>query len=387
MDPVKIGIIGIGNMGGSHVATIGELKNCRVTAVCDYRPETFENPALPPDAQRFTDDEEFFAKADCEAVIVAVPHYEHVSLAWRALETGRHVLIEKPVSVHKKVALELLEAAKKYPDLRLAAMFNQRTIPAHRKIKQLIDSGELGEIRRVNWIITDWFRTQAYYDSGDWRASWRGEGGGVLLNQCPHQLDLMQWLFGMPSRVTARAAFGKYHDIEVEDEVTALLEYPNGATGVFVTTTGEAPGTNRLEIAAERGRLVLEDGKLQFRRNEIPMSEFCRTSSTRFGFPDRWEILIPAEAGSSHQHRDVISAFADSIRKGTPLVAEAVEGIRGLELGNAMLLSALKNRTVELPLDADEFAAELEKLIATSRWVKPEVRAAATDDFSKSFNK
>jgi len=268
MDQVKIGIIGIGNMGSAHVVSIGQLKNAKLTALCDINPAKLK-PHEGKGLQLFTDSEEFFRKADIDAVVIAVPHYFHVSLALRALECGKHALTEKPVSVHKKLAEQFLSAAEKYPKLKLAAMFNQRTIGAHKKIKHLIDSGELGTIRRINWIITNWFRSQAYYDSGDWRASWSGEGGGVLLNQCPHQLDLMQWFFGMPCKVTAIASLGKYHDVEVEDDVTAMLEYPNGATGVFITSTGEAPGTNRLEIAAERGRLVYEDGKLEFRRNEI----------------------------------------------------------------------------------------------------------------------
>mgnify|MGYP000498853909 FL=1 len=346
MDQVKIGIIGVGNMGSAHVVSIGQLANAKLTAICDINPEKLKR-YNPKEIQLFTDSKEFFRKADIDAVIVATPHYFHVPLAIEALKNKKHVIVEKPISVHKALAEELVKAAKKYPKLKLAAMFNQRTLPAHRKIKQLIDSGELGEIRRVNWIITDWFRSQAYYDSGDWRASWRGEGGGVLLNQCPHQLDLMQWFFGMPSKVSAVLTLGKYHDIEVEDDVTAVLEYPNGATGVFVATTGEAPGTNRLEIAAERGRLVFEEGKLRFKRNEIPTSKFCRETKTQFDRPETWDIEIPVNNDGSHQHRDIIENFCNAILKGTPLIAPATEGIRGLELGNAMLLSGLKKKTVE----------------------------------------
>ncbi len=386
MDQVKIGIIGVGNMGSAHVVSIGQLANAKLTAICDINPEKLKR-YNSKEIQLFTDSKEFFRKADIDAVIVATPHYFHVPLAIEALKNKKHVIVEKPISVHKALAEELVKAAKKYPKLKLAAMFNQRTLPAHRKIKQLIDSGELGEIRRVNWIITDWFRSQAYYDSGDWRASWRGEGGGVLLNQCPHQLDLMQWFFGMPSKVSAVLTLGKYHDIEVEDDVTAVLEYPNGATGVFVATTGEAPGTNRLEIAAERGRLVFEEGKLRFKRNEIPTSKFCRETKTQFDRPETWDIEIPVNNDGSHQHRDIIENFCNAILKGTPLIAPATEGIRGLELGNAMLLSGLKKKTVELPIDAQAFAKIMDKLIAKSRYVKKTVTPSETVDFSKSFQK
>ena len=264
-------------------------------------------------------------------------------------------------------------------------MFNQRTLPAHVKIKQLLTSGELGKIRRINWIITNWFRTQAYYDSGDWRATWRGEGGGVLLNQCPHQLDLMQWFFGMPERITSIASIGKYHDIEVEDEVTAILEYPEGYTGVFVTTTGEFPGTNRLEIACDRGRLILEDDKLSFSRCETPVSEYIKTAKVAFSSPELWKVELPVRPAALQQHTAVINAFAEAILHGTPLVAEAVEGLNGLELGNAMLLSGLKHKTVTLPIDVDEYDELLSGLVATSKWKKKEAVKTALGDFDKSF--
>ncbi len=369
---VKMGIIGLGNMGSAHVESISQLSNCKLTAVCDTNPKKLERYKDRSFAL-FSTDDDFFANADIDGVIIAVPHYDHIPLTLRALEHGWNVITEKPVSVQKSMALQLVDAQKKYPNLRIAAMFNQRTIPAHKKIKELIDKGELGEIRRVNWIITNWFRTQAYYNSGGWRASWRGEGGGALINQCPHQLDMMQWFFGMPKKVTAYMTFGKYHKIEVEDDVTAFLEYPNGATGVFITSTGEAPGTNRLEITGERGRLVYENGTIEFKRNEIPMSEFSNTTKESFATPSVWNISIPVSGENPHQHRDIIENFADSILNGTPLIANATEGINGLELGNAMHLSKFLGKTVELPLDTAEFDRQLEKLIAESDYVKPEV--------------
>lgn len=385
MDQVRIGIIGLGGMGSAHVNNINSLDICRLTAVCDLNPEKLKNPNVGDDVRRFTDCDEFFAYGEFDAVMIAVPHYQHVELAIRAMDEGKHVLVEKPISVQKKTALELVEAVKKHPELKVGAMFNQRTLPAHIKIKQLLTSGELGKIRRVNWIITNWFRTQAYYDSGDWRATWRGEGGGVLLNQCPHQLDLMQWFFGMPERVTSIATIGKYHNIEVEDEVTAILEYPEGYTGVFVTTTGEYPGTNRLEIACDRGRLVLEGEELSFQRCETPVDEYIKTAKVAFSTPELWKVELPIRPSALPQHTAVIKAFAEAILHGSPLVAEAVEGVNGLELGNAMLLSGLKHKTVTLPIDVDEFDELLSGLVATSKWEKKETKQTALGDFSKSF--
>ena len=390
MDYVKIGIIGIGNMGSNHVKFVGDMKNAKLTAVCDINEAAFNriDEKVRANIECFTNSDEFFAEADVDMVVIAVPHYDHVPLAIKALEAGKHIVVEKPISVHKLEAERLIEEAKKYPNLKKSLMFNQRTIPAHKKIKQLIDDGELGKIRRVNWIITDWFRSQKYYDSGDWRASWRGEGGGVLINQCPHQLDLMQWFFGMPCKVRAAVKFGKYHDIEVEDEVNAYLEYADGKVGNFIASTGEMPGTNRLEITADRGRLVYEKGKIEFIRNEIDTETFCKTTDKVFGSSDNWvcEIKVNDNGVTNRQHRYVLENVANAILKDTPLIAPMEEGIRGLELGNSMLLSGLLDKTLDLPIDAKLYAAELEKLIATSRYVKKVVTSTGDNSgFDNSF--
>lgn len=385
MSVVRIGIIGVGVMGSAHVNSVKQLKNCELTALCDIDPKVLER-YRESGVELFSDSEALFASGKVDGVIISTPHYFHVPLALRAMEHGIHVLVEKPIAVQKSEAERLVAASKAHPELKLSAMFCLRRIPTNIKIKQLIESGELGAIRRINWIITDWFRTQRYYDSGDWRASWRGEGGGVLINQCPHQLDLMQWFFGMPERVTAFMSFGKYHRIEVEDEVTAYLEYPDGATGVFVTSTGEAPGTNRLEIAAERGRVILENGRLEFLRNEVPVSEFCRNSTERFAMPPRWNCMIPGDSSNPHMHRDIIENFGKAILYGEPLTACASEGIRGLALGNAMLLSALEKRGVSLPLDEECLAGHFDRLTANSRYRK-QVILPSDNDFVRSFSK
>ena len=387
MDFVKFGIIGIGNMGSAHVKHIGELSNTRLTAVCDINPKAFDRiaPETREKIKCFTDSDTFFKEADIDAVLIAVPHYDHPDLAIKAMNAGKHIIVEKPIAVHKAEAERLIAEGAKHPELKQSLMFCQRTIGAHMKLKQLIKSGEFGKIRRVNWVITSWFRSQAYYDSGDWRASWRGEGGGVLLNQCPHQLDLWQWLFGMPKIVQAHAKLGKYHDIEVEDEVNAYMEYEDGMVGNFIASTGEMPGENRLVITAEKGKVIYEGGKLTFIRNEIETSEYCRTTKNSFGTADRWTCDIPVSSDGSHQHKNIIENVANAILHGDPLLAPMEEGIRGLELGNAMLLSGLKNKVVTLPMDSAEYAEMLSDLIANSRYKKNAVSGAVTDDMSKSF--
>ena len=388
MEKVKYAVVGIGNMGSCHVNTVHGMKDAELTAVCDIDPAAFDRikPEIREKITCWTESAEFFRKGDFDAVIIAVPHYDHPDLAIQAMQAGKHVIVEKPIAVHKAEAERLLREAEKYPKLKKSLMLNQRTFGPFKKIKQLIDSGELGKIQRINWIITNWFRSQYYYDSGDWRASWRGEGGGVLLNQCPHQLDLMQWFFGMPVKVRAAVKLGKYHDIEVEDEVNAYLEYADGKVGNFIASTGEMPGTNRLEITAERGRLVYENRKLEFLRNEIETSEYCRTTKKIFGICDYWNCDIPYTDDNTSQHSRIISNVTEAILHDIPLLAPLTEGIRGLELGNAMLLSGLRDQTIELPLDSADFAKELERLIATSRYHKKSRHAdGSSGDFSKSF--
>jgi predicted dehydrogenase len=382
MEIVKLGIVGIGAMGAIHAQSVieGKIRRCKLTAVCDPKAER-----LYPfsSVEGFLSVDDFLRSSETDAVVIATPHYSHTTIGIRALETGRHVLVEKPISVHKSDA-ERLIAAHRGPDQVFATMFNQRTDPFFLQLRRLVRSGDLGAIRRVSWTITNWFRTEAYYQSSDWRATWVGEGGGVLLNQCPHNLDLFQWIFGMPARVRAFCHFGRYHDIEVEDDVTAYLEYPDGMTAIFSASTGEAPGTNRLEVAAERGKVVIENDQFSFARNETPMSEFSRTDPGRFYAPAIWDIKIPIE-GHGPQHNGILANFVAAILDKAPLIAPAQEGICSLELANAFLLSTLENRSVELPIDGALFEQHLNKLIATSTRQKPKVVREVSDDMANSF--
>jgi predicted dehydrogenase len=298
-------------------------------------------------------------------VLIATPHYLHPEFVIYALQHGVHALSEKPAGVYTLQVREMNEVAKK-SDKVFAIMFNQRTNCVYRKLHEMIRSGELGAMKRMNWIITDWYRTQAYYDAAGWKATWDGEGGGVLLNQCPHQLDLLQWLCGMPKRVRAFCHEAKWHDIEVEDDVTAYLEFENGATGVFVTTTGDAPGTNRLELTFEMGRIICEGDQLIFDRLAENERTYCKTCREGFRKPDTERMILETD-GQNEQHTGVMKAFAARILRGEPLIAEGAEGIRGLTLSNAMYLSSWLNETVEIPFDEDLFLRELNKRRAASK--------------------
>ena len=298
-------------------------------------------------------------------------------------------MVEKPVAVHANDAQKMIDAYEnakiKFPNLVFSAMFQQRTMGYSQKIKDLIDSQELGRLVRTSWIVTDWFRTQTYYDNGGWRATWRGEGGGVLLNQCPHNLDLYQWFVGLPKTVHGHVNIGKYHNIEVEDEVTAYFEFENGMVGHFITTTAESPGTNRLEIVGELGKLVFEDDELTFFRNRNSMLETIETSPFSFTKVENWKINIPYDQNNETPHKKIIINFIDAIESGALLIAPAPEGIRSVSLGNAILLSSLLKKPVTLPLDGDMYEDELNKLIANSQFVKKTVSDKLPSDFSQSF--
>lgn len=384
MNSVRLGIIGFGNMGGGHFKYIGEGKvnRCQVTAVVDEDPARLTSLT---GVKTFTNLKDMLAAKCVDAVLIATPHYSHTPLAIAALKAGLHVLVEKPLAVHKADCQRMIAAYKRTQGQVFCEMFNQRTDPSYIKLREMVRSGELGEIRRINWIITNWYRTEAYYASGGWRATWAGEGGGVLLNQCPHNIDLYQWIFGLPARVRAFCTLGRYHDIEVEDDVTAYFEYKNGTTAVFVTSTGEAPGTNRLEITAENGRVVYEAGKITWRKNEVPMTKFSHETKTVWSTPPNTEIVIPIE-GTGGQHAAITQNFVDAILDGTPLVAQAVEGINSVELANAMLYSSLTKKTVDLPLNAAAYEKTLQGLIKKSRFKKKTVKVDTNADFSKSYS-
>ncbi|MGZ8920296.1 MAG: Gfo/Idh/MocA family protein [Limisphaerales bacterium] len=382
MNKVRVGVIGLGNMGKYHADYLlqGKVSRCELTAVSSSTPSKLEKFK---GLKTFDAGGKLIHSGEVDAVLIATPHYSHTTLGIEAFKAGLHVMVEKPISVHKADCERLIAAAKANSKLVFGAMFQLRTEPRYKKLKQLIDLGELGQIVRVNWIITDWFRTEAYYASGGWRATWKGEGGGALLNQCPHQLDLLQWLIGMPSCIRAFCQFGRYHNIEVEDNVTVFMEYPNGATGVFITSTGEAPGTNRFEIAGDRGKIVLEGGRMTFTRNEVSMRDFSKTAKTGFARPDIWNVEIPVENAPA-QHATVMQNFVDAILDGSPLIVPGAEGTNSVEIANAALYSTWTRQTVELPLNSKAYEEGLQKQISASRFEK-KVVATSDEDFTKSF--
>jgi predicted dehydrogenase len=353
----------MGIMGSRHAQLVleGKVSRASLAAIADASPERL---AEFPTVRGFADGGELIRSGLVDAVLIATPHFAHTPLGVAALKAGLHVLVEKPISVHKADCQKLLAAHKGRRQV-FAAAFQMRTSELARRIHAILHGGELGKIQRMSWTITDWFRSDAYYASGGWRATWEGEGGGLLLNQAMHQLDQLCWFFGVPRRVRAFCGFGRYHSIEVEDDVTAWFEFDGGATGTFIVSTGEAPGTNRLEVAGTRGRLVVEDNKLRLTLNDVATDVFSRTTKEFWIRPPAREVEFPQLDPTSGPVA-VIENFADAILDHKPLIAPAAQGLHPVELANAMLLSAWKDDVVELPISARLYARELNRKIAES---------------------
>jgi len=384
MKKVRFGIVGIGNQGTYYANLLkdNKVENGILVALCDNDIEKLQiakDKFGDVEGVKFYDN--YLSMLDdnvCDAVLVETPHYDHPEIVIECLKRDINVICDKPAGVYTKQVREMNEYAKTSKAL-FTMMFNQRTNCIYRKMKEMIDEGMIGELQRVTWIITDWYRTQIYYDNGSWRATWAGEGGGVLINQCPHQIDLIQWILGqMPKRVTASCHYGMWHDIEVEDDVTAYFEYENGATGVFITTTGEAPGTNRLEISGTKGKLLSEDGSLIFYRNEIDSIENSKTSDKGFDKPKCEKINVETD-GNNPQHLGILNNFANAVLGIEELFIQGEEGINGVELMNAMELSGWKNASpVTLPVNEDEYLEILNVKRQNSR-LKKKTKAVVMD--------
>ncbi|SDP17750.1 Predicted dehydrogenase [Paenibacillus sp. yr247] len=387
---VKIGLIGLGSIGSHHINYLKTMDSIELVGVCDIDRAKADKFAADASTTAYYDYKELFAKSGLKAVIIAVPHYDHTPISEDAFQQGLHVLTEKPLAVHINDAQKSIDA---YEDAKLAnpnivfgIMFQERTLPFYAKIKDIVSSGELGRLTRTTWIHTKWFRSQTYYDGGDWRATWAGEGGGILTNQCPHTLDMYQWLVGVPSKISGHAHIGKYRNIEVEDEVTAYFEHENGMIGHLMVTTAESPGTNRLEIIGELGKLVYEDDKLTLYRNRESMLKYGLETKERFGGVENWPTEIPVNTNAPTGHKVVTDLFVKAIQNGGgELIAHGTEGIKGLTIANGIMLSSFKKQIIDVPFSGDEFEAKLKELIASSKYVKKTVEAEE-GDFSKSFS-
>ncbi|GAA1837818.1 Gfo/Idh/MocA family protein [Microlunatus capsulatus] len=372
-DAVRLGIVGLGAQGSMYGRLIadGRVPGMVIGALCDSDPEALargqeRHPGVPAHA----DYAALLASGDVDAVVTCVPHYLHPAMGIAALEAGVHALVEKPAGVYTRQVAELNAVAAQHPELTFAIMFNQRNNPLYQAIKKIVDSGELGAIRHTSWIITTWWRPQGYYDQSAWRATWGGEGGGVLVNQAPHQLDLWQWICGRPQSVYAKLGFGFRRDIAVEDEVSVMVDYGDGATGVLVTATHDIAGTDRFEILGDNGKIVVEGSKratvTRLSKPEREISDSIDAAGAKLLFSGGLKTdqylsteVLEFESVWGGQHAGVLENFAANILDGTPLIAPGADGIHGVRLANAIHLSGWTGREVPLDLDEDLYLTEL----------------------------
>lgn len=379
-EKVKLGIIGYGAEGGMYAGFFKNNDerlndNIELAAVCDNDPAKKAKVAEDfPGLPFFDNYLDLLESGIVNAIVTTVPHYDHCVMGIAALERGIHLLGEKPAGVYTKDVERLIETSKKHPETTFAIFFNQRTNPLYRRVKQLMDEKAIGDLQRATWIITTWWRPQGYYNQSAWRATWGGEGGGVLVNQAPHQLDLLQWICGKPEKVYAKLQYGAGRDIVVENEVNALLDFGNGATGSFITCTNDIVGTDRFEIFGTKGKIIVEDSKklivkqltapeaelsenmdmqdvMRLFMGQVNMEDYVKVTEEEFVTPQ------------GLQHISVLNNFADHIVNGEPLLANGEEGINGVTLANAMHLSSWLDKEVDYNVDGDLYLAELNKRI------------------------
>ncbi|HVB96812.1 MAG TPA: Gfo/Idh/MocA family oxidoreductase [Chloroflexota bacterium] len=351
MEPLKLGLIGLGGMGQSHLEKEKSLGNVHFVGVADVIPSVVDEVSRTYDVPGFYGYQQLIDSGNCEAVLIAAPHPFHCPIALYAIEHGLHVLSEKPIAVTVSEADQMIDAANR-AGVKLGVMFQTRTDPLMKRAHDLLTSGVIGDLYRSVMVASHWYRTQAYYDSGAWRGTWKGEGGGVIMNQSPHSLDLFIWLGGRPRQVQARVET-RFHRIEVEDAMEALIQYEPGHTGSFYTTTAEWPGENRMEFTGTRGKLVIQDGTLRLYRMEKTIQQEL-SSGVKWGkATGQWETTeVPA---APHGHANVVDQFARAIRQGEPLIATGDDGRNALELANALLLSGYRQKPVNLPIDRTEY--------------------------------
>lgn len=376
MKKIRLGIIGLGAQGTTYAEFIkaGKIPQIEIGAICDINTEKkneVENHY--PNVPFYNDYIAMLESGDVDAIVTTVPHYLHTEIGIAALERDIHALLEKPADIYAEKVKEISELAASKPHLTFGIFFNQRTNPLYQKVKSLIDDDVIGNIRRTNWIITTWWRPQAYYNQSSWRATWSEEGGGVLVNQAPHQIDLLQWLCGMPKSVFSNIKYGYQRDLAVDDDVTTILDYGNGATGVFITCTHDIIGTDRLEITGDKGKILVEDSKT------ISLTRL-KESETQMNRNMSWEEAAKIFKGNGlenifdqetfdfesvwgEQHINVLANFAANIIDGTPLIAPGNDGINGVNLVNAIYLSSWTGKEVTVPVSPSEFQDALNQQI------------------------
>ncbi|MDD4316092.1 MAG: Gfo/Idh/MocA family oxidoreductase [Clostridia bacterium] len=370
---VCIAVIGIGRIGSVHARNLkkGKVTGARLVAICDVQKQAYstfcEKYGFIP---CYEDYKLMLEEIKPRAVIIATEHYFHTEIAEYCIENGVDVLVEKPVGVTTEAVKKLIAVSKSHPEVKAAVMYNQRTNPLYARAKRLVKSGALGKVVRINYIITDWYRSQAYYNEGGWRASFCGEGGGALINQCIHQLDLLQWIAGMPKSVWVRA-FTKNRNITVENDVTALFRYEDDVFCSFSASTHELRGTNRLEIAGDKGRIVIDGLRMKYYAFAKSEGEINASTQNGYGAVQRktlrysyFRFKFVARLG---EQRKLIQNFVNSLNNNSPLLSPLTDGLNAVELINAAYLSAWENKEIAIPIDDRNYVDMLSSKIAEEK--------------------
>jgi predicted dehydrogenase len=359
---VRFGIVGVGGMGSGHANAMKNVEEVQLMAVSDAARAVCDRVAAEYNVRGFYDYRELIDSGLVDAITVATPHYYHPPVSIYAMRKGIHVLSEKPIAVTVRAADGMIAAAKK-GKVKFAVMYQTRSTPEYQAAKRLVSEGKLGDLYRTCCIDAG-FRSQAYYDSAAWRGTWKGEGGGVLINQAPHEIDVFMSLGGLPSKVLA-ATNTRRHRIEVEDEAAALLSYKNGARGYYYTSTTEFPGTSYLELCGDRGKLLLQEGKVRFWAMDKSLQEFNDTATQMWDQPSAREEAVPVEMRESG-HGAIIRNLARAILYDEPLLSPGEEGLRSVEFINAVILSGKRGRPVEIPVDRKTYEAFITKMKRSS---------------------
>jgi len=376
MDKVRVGVIGLGGMGTAHCEGLTKkVEETVVTAVCDIVPEIADEKAATYGAKAFYDHRKLIRSGLVDAITIATPHYFHPPIAVAGFKAGLHVLSEKPIGVTVKAADAMLAAAKE-SGLVFGVMHQRRANPTDQAMKKIVESGKLGRIYRA-MMVEAHYRTQGYYDSATWRATWKGEGGGVLLNQSPHGIDIFMWLMGLPKRVQAVTRTWR-HRIEVEDEASAMIEWENGAIGYYHTSTNESPGSEIIEICGDEGKMVYTGGKITLYKISPPLQEFTDDAGIMWGNPKAETVpveLIDRPTG----HSAILRNWARAILFGEELLAPGEEGIKSLEFINAVILSGATKKPVEFPVPRETYEWWIRKKARTSTFQKVVKEQRQTD--------
>ncbi len=377
MDTVRVGVVGVGSMGNGHAdCTMNKVEETELVAVCDTDKAVADARAEEYGVKAFSSHEELLRSGLVDAITIATPHYDHPPIAVDAFNTGIHVMSEKPIGVTVGAADKMLAAAKE-SGLVFSVGYQRRFDPTVQAMKRVMESGRLGKIYRAMMIETH-FRSQAYYDSAGWRATWKGEGGGVLLNQSPHGIDIFMMLMGLPRRLQAvTRTYG--HHIEVEDEASAMLEWEGDIQGYYHTSTNEVPTRTIMEICGDNGKLVYNGGSAQLFLLEQPLSEYNKDSTKMWGHPEVAEEPMELPDIPVQGHEAVIRNFARAILFGEERMSPGEEGIDSLEFINATILSGGTGKPVEFPVPRDEYEEFIQEKISTSTFEKT-VRAQQAID-------